>query len=272
MDTTSSQNIQVYTSEGYPEGSEITHSLDVAPALLAIDPPIGSSAGSKIKVTGSGFGTSTAIGLKAGSADLCASVEIFEFGSFYCYTNAIEVANGTAITITVDGSANADSFIAGDASYQQTEMITITDISTSGNVITFTGTSFPTSDYTGSAQLNGVSADTVVINSATEAVAAWTTTGVPTATTAPTLTFTHTDGYALDATVDSAVVFNVTQDVTSSTASLECSFAGGCTYSIESDGLYATLLNSANQIKLCGTTCALRDDLSSASYAVCELP
>lgn len=34
LDNTLSEDIQVYTSAGYPEGSEIVHAIDVAPALL----------------------------------------------------------------------------------------------------------------------------------------------------------------------------------------------------------------------------------------------
>lgn len=59
MDAAASTNIQVFTSMGYPEGSEIAHSIDCAPALLAIDPAVGSAGGSMITVTGSGFGTQT---------------------------------------------------------------------------------------------------------------------------------------------------------------------------------------------------------------------
>jgi hypothetical protein len=66
--------------------------------------------------------------------------------------------------------------------------------------------------------------------------------------------------------------FSKVLNVTSTTSSLSCSFAGGCTYAIESDGLFATLKNSANEVKVCGSTCTLREDLSSASSAVCELP
>jgi hypothetical protein len=83
--------------------------------------------------------------------------------------------------------------------------------------------------------------------------------------------FTHTDGYSFTATLNDTVTFDFTKDVTASTQGLECSFAGGCTYSIESDGLYATLLDRDNQIQVCGSVCALREDLSSASFAVCEL-
>lgn len=74
------------------------------------------------------------------------------------------------------------------------------------------------------------------------------------------------------ATFDDSVTFEKTLSVTATTTDLECSFAGGCTYSVEAEGLYATLLDSENYISMCGQLCTLRDDLSSASAAVCELP
>jgi len=57
----STTDIQFFTSMGYPGGAEITHSLDVAPAIMAIDPVgiSGSHGGSRISVTGSGFGVDT---------------------------------------------------------------------------------------------------------------------------------------------------------------------------------------------------------------------
>lgn len=61
-------------------------------------------------------------------------------------------------------------------------------------------------------------------------------------------------------------------DITSTTTDLVCSFAGGCTYAIEASGLYATLLNTENSIKICESECILREDLSDAAFAVCELP
>lgn len=71
---------------------------------------------------------------------------------------------------------------------------------------------------------------------------------------------------------DNTASFSKTQNVTGSTPGLECSYAGGCTYAIESEGLYATLLDSANSIQVCGSECVLREDLSTSAAAVCELP
>jgi hypothetical protein len=87
--------------------------------LLAIDPQVGSISGSKIHVTGSGFGLEANVGLLASGVALCESVEVYEYGKFWCYTNAMEVAMGAHIKISIDGVANSDSFIAGDVVYAQ---------------------------------------------------------------------------------------------------------------------------------------------------------
>jgi len=265
----STTDVKVYTSEGYPEGAEITHTLDVPPALMAIDPAVGSAGGSKLKVTGSGFGTSTiGLNLNADGTDICSSVEIIEYGKFYCYTNTGDIT-ATSLIISTNGTFNATAqYVASDAAYSQSETITVSSFTTSGSSITFTGSGF-LSDHTATASVGGIQADTVTVNSATEAVASWTTTGIPASTQMPILQFTHADGYGHFAKFADSLTFEKVQTIVSSTSGLECSYAGGCTYTIESEGLYATLLDSANNIKVCGSTCAVRTDLSDHTNAVC---
>lgn len=83
----STTDVISYSAEGYPEGSEIAVSIDLAPALLMIDPQTGSSGGSKLNVVGSGFGTQTVgLNLQNDGADICESVDIYEYGKFYCNT------------------------------------------------------------------------------------------------------------------------------------------------------------------------------------------
>lgn len=133
------------------------------------------------------------------------------------------------MTITIDGNANADSFVASDVSYSQETSISVTGVSHSGNAVTFSGSGFLT-DHTGQCTIEGVDADSVVINSDTEAVATFSTHGVPATESVPVLRFEHSDGYELYASNDAAVSFSKTVSVTSSTAGLDCSFAGGCKY------------------------------------------
>jgi hypothetical protein len=48
--------------------------------------------------------------------------------------------------------------------------------------------------------------------------------------------------------MNSTILIEKELEITSTTADLTCSFAGGCTYAIESSGLYATMLNTENSI------------------------
>jgi len=147
----------------------------------------------------------------------------------------------------------------------------VQEISHSGSIITFTGTGFLTG-WTGTATVNDVESDSVSITSDTEAVASFTTYGIPQTTEVPSLHFTHEDGYALYASINSTITFAKTTEIVSSTAALECSYAGGCSYAIESSGLYGTLQADGNEIRMCGSLCVLNDDESNADYAVCSVP
>jgi hypothetical protein len=52
-------SVLIYSEEGYPEGADLIGSIEFTPTLLSISPTSGSSAGSWIKVTGTGFGNET---------------------------------------------------------------------------------------------------------------------------------------------------------------------------------------------------------------------
>jgi len=267
-------DVTIYSAEGYPEGAEIEHSITVAPALLSIEPAIGNSGGSKLTVTGSGFGMQTSgLNLYFDGTALCDSVEIYEYGMFYCNT-ITGVQSASTLTIGIDGVADESSYVASDVTYTQTEDIVVTAAEASENTITFTGSGFPTSGFTGRATVNGFAADSVTIDSETSATASWSTTGIPATETLPSLTFINSGSvaYELTAAASSSVLFSKTLEIISTSSGVECSFSGGCTYAIESDGLYASMLDTANHIQVCGTECVLRTDLSDHSYAVCEMP
>lgn len=80
MDSFTSTNVQVYTGEGYPENAEITHTISIDPALLDVQPTVGSAGGSKILVEGRGFAWSSSapLSLFANGLDLCTSVELYD--------------------------------------------------------------------------------------------------------------------------------------------------------------------------------------------------
>lgn len=54
---------------------------------------------------------------------------------------------------------------------------------------------------------------------------------------------------------------------------LSCSFAGGCTYEVEGNGIAGALQsNPNNSITVCGNDCVLDVDQSTGSSAACTLP
>ena len=100
--------------------------------------------------------------------------------------------------------------------------------------------------------------------------------GIPIAdsATVPKLIFSSTeDGSQLVAYADAASV-ELTNPlaVRDSTAGLECSFAGGCQYTVKASGLTASLLgDDQSYIDVCGNNCVLDTDLSDDSQTVCTL-
>jgi hypothetical protein len=96
-------DVKVYTSEGFPAGSDIVHTLEFKPQLFSITPSRGSSAGSVITVTGTGFGVETEnLNLIAAGSKLCSQVTIVKYGELKCLTNAIVVAEGATLDFTIN--------------------------------------------------------------------------------------------------------------------------------------------------------------------------
>lgn len=113
-----SSDIHIYTSEGYPEGAELTHSFETYPSIFTITPSVGSAGGTKITVTGSGFGTQTEnLQLLADGTSLCSEIEIVSYGEFTCFTYAIEIVELAVITVSVDSVTQLLSYVAEDCVY-----------------------------------------------------------------------------------------------------------------------------------------------------------
>ena len=96
MSDSTTSDIKVYFEEGLPNGS--LTSLTVDPVLISIDVTQGSSGGTRIIVTGAGFGVNTLdLGIMrqpAGTTtktNVCQSVEVIEYGKFYCDTSIMEI-------------------------------------------------------------------------------------------------------------------------------------------------------------------------------------
>ena len=103
-----SNNVQTYFSDGLPSGYSDFTTVTVEPTLVSISPSTGSSGGTLITVTGTGFGTSTeGVNLthETSGIDICEEVNMVSYGSFTCLTSAIEITAGDVITLkTASGS------------------------------------------------------------------------------------------------------------------------------------------------------------------------
>lgn len=189
IENSETSDVKIYTDMGYPEGAEIVHTLSFVPALLSIVPDVGNTGGSEIIVTGSGFGPSTeGLNLSANGFDLCEEVEITGYGTFVCKTRPMEVATGASVQIMY-GSGDVSDHVAEGVTFEQQEIITVSEIASAGTSITFTGTGFPMDGLIGHASIGGLNADVVAVTSDTEATASWSTTGIPQTSEAPVLYF-----------------------------------------------------------------------------------
>lgn len=116
-----------------------------------------------------------------------------------------------------------------------------------------TGTDFDISGFTASVEFAGVIADSVTIDSATQATATFTW-GVPIGTGSPLITFdSDTETYSKFWSNGESEYTNALA-ATDSTSGLTCSFAGGCTYTVTAQSL-ATMIrddDSINQVTVCG--------------------
>jgi hypothetical protein len=119
-----------------------------------------------------------------------------------------------------------------------------------------------------------VTADTVVIDSDTQVTATFTL-GVPIGSDPPKIRFIspEADHYSEYYSVQDSDLEN-TFSVTDSTSSLECSFAGGCTYEVTSNSLANMILSDSNtnHVNICGEECIIIEDESSTSTVKCILP
>ena len=105
--------------------------------------------------------------------------------------------------------------------FPQIESFTFTD-----STIVLTGSNFDLVDFEATGTIMGVNADSVVIDSSTQATVTFDL-GVPIANEVPTMAFTK-DSVVHYAETSEAL--NKAISISSSSSDLMCSFAGGCSY------------------------------------------
>ena len=104
LSTTSTTVVTLKTLEGYVSADSITAigTVEITPKMTSVYPSIGSTMGTTVLVTAPGIGINTEnvmlnASISGVSTDLCASVTVFEYGRFYCVTNAMTIPDGTTI-------------------------------------------------------------------------------------------------------------------------------------------------------------------------------
>ena len=93
---TGNPSVRVYFADGLPAGYDSFDTATIVPTLVSISPSTGSSGGTLITVTGTGFGMDSCcqdINLEhtASASDICNEVTITGYGTFTCLTKALEI-------------------------------------------------------------------------------------------------------------------------------------------------------------------------------------
>ena len=97
-----SADVQIYFDDGLPTGYTDFTSISVEPTLVSISPSSGSSGGTLLTVSGTGFGTATeSLNLVQSSTgtEICDEVKISGYGSFTCLTKAMEILSTDEIQL-----------------------------------------------------------------------------------------------------------------------------------------------------------------------------
>lgn len=237
----STDDVVVYFADGLPSGHDQLGRLNLEPRIFAVSPATGSAGGTLLTITGSGFGVNDNgedLSLQArtpsGWQDICAEVEVVSYGVVTCLTRQMEGQTDKFRLKTGSGApkncANALDDSACTFEQQLATSPQVTGASMSGSTISFVGTGFPTSGYTASGTFKAAQGQGVVHGSTSADVTF--PGGIPIAAAAaiPKLVFTSTtDGSQLVAYSNAtAVELANPLSVRDSTASLACSFAGGC--------------------------------------------
>jgi len=288
MDAISSDNVQMYTTNGTPQNNGFITSITDTAGLTSVSPNTGSAGGTLLTVTGTGFGPNTAsVGLlhfAAGSAigtDICATTEITGYGTFTCMTIQVEVLPTDVLAIDIDGLEGAcvNTLTPDNCSLDQqiaaSPAITVATL-TDENTVTFTGTDFSSMNgWTPVVTYLGVDSSSGSIDSDTQVTVTFDN-GVPASSAMNVVSLGFFDSVNNKKTNAYAVAELSIQQVFAITGStsVTCSFQGGCQIEVMAPGLTAALASGVegNRIEVCERECVFDADVSSSAATVCNVP
>jgi len=207
--------------------------------------------------------------------DLCSSVEIEEYGIVKCTTNQITIGSGNVLDVAVGDTLYNCMSVSTDCEFAtSSSMPSVSGITPSGDysTLTFTGTNFLDSGYTATAYYAGVASSSVVLTS-TSAVATFSH-GIPLSDDAllPDLLFIS------DSTSEGHYAQNVhtlTNAISVSggtSATISCSYAGGCELSLAVNGLAGSIIDDQASVTVCGETCTIDESSSNHQTTYCKVP
>ena len=114
--------IEIRTYLGYVSGISVHEPLDYCLIIAEFTPAVGSSAGSLIRVRGSGSGFDDHLNLQVGGQTLCADVRVLADGLLLCETNPISVSQSSSIRVIRDGT-EIEAIV--NSSYEQRELFSV---------------------------------------------------------------------------------------------------------------------------------------------------
>jgi len=296
MNKRNTKDIELYFDEGFPAGVD-QHILDrqlwLWESIAHVSPAEGSAGGTRLTLTGTAFGVETpSKGLKLQAkinqkwtkiSDYCT---IVENGVMTCVTLPMDVPSSPIRVVNTDRKWAAVKVPGGvNFRYKQRgpgemtpEVSSAVIEGTPANKIRFTGIGFVNRVAEGASATGYFRGHvaTEVSRTNAEVVVAFTH-GVPLLfeddDAVPKLAFTGEDDYEIFALQTGVEMTRPDALTIHEENGVQCSFAGGCEYSIVAEGLTSALINtSGSSIEVCGNVCELDATRSNEGRATCMLP
>jgi len=272
-----STDIKFYLENGLPSGSALSGGFYFEPRLVSVSPNVGSSSGSVLTLNVQGVGSGAEIAVYAGSTELCESIEIPAYSEVTCKTKAGTVAAETELSIKIGSTTfQCSNGVTTHCEYQTGQTPSISTKSVSGNVLTLSGSDFYQSGFDSAVvSLNGVEATSVTVTPGSHSLDATFDHGIPASPAAmtPVVGF-KSNSFSSDNLIHYAAVSATVSNTLSITGSnsIDCSYNGGCAYSLTANGLASALKGGSAKITLCGEACEFDSASSSGTTAVCTTP
>lgn len=266
----------------FPDGTPENHDTVLgnavfAPVFNSLSPSTITTGGATLILTVNGIGleTTDTIKLMNGATEVCTSTKIVASERVECVTSVTSSIAQSNLKVHV-GSVQKSCVSSCGITVDEANLPDVTSVSaSSGTVISFSGTNLDqSSTHDISAKLGGTLGTNLNIGLGTVEFAD----GIPLGQNLKfELIYKDKTDNRKSYTAKS-VTFSNANDISNAltgatAAATSCSFAGGCTLTINNaNGLKSTLNNAGSSIKVCGKTCEIDFAASTATSVKCALP